>query len=167
MLADRLPKPIFPRPPATKLTERWAQWAWQAPLAWITAHTILSQWLDKTDGLPWSPDSLLGSGSYASLGVGRAIIYDSDGAGRFLPVNPSIPLYYAGTNPATSKSKTLRRSGSAAQSRTTVLWPGPRKPHSLLECQLFVIFAVCFGECLPGYPRPGTLNSLICPRLVS
>lgn len=117
-------------PPATKLMERWAQWALQAPLAWITAHTIISQWLDKTDGLPCSPDFLLGSGSYSSHRVGHAVNYDSDGAGRFLPVNPSIPLYYTGTSPATSKFKTLKRSSSArqslralAQNRITVLWP--------------------------------------------
>lgn len=112
-------KTNLPPPPATKLTERWAHWAWQAPLAWITAHTILSQWLDKTDGFPWSPDFLLGSGSYSSHRAGRAINSDSDGAGRFLPVNPSIPLYFTGTNPATSKSKTPRRSSIVATCAST------------------------------------------------
>lgn len=123
-------KTNLPPPPATKLMERWARWAWQAPPAWITAHTVISQWLDKTDGLPCSPDFLLGAGSYSSLRVRHAISYDSGGARRFLPGNPSSPLYYAGTNPATSKLKTLKRSSSVtqpllalAQSRTTVLWP--------------------------------------------
>lgn len=68
-----------PPPPATKLMN-WAQWAWQAPLAWIIGCIIISQWLHKTDGLPCSLDFLLLPGAYSPLGVQHVIGYDSGGA---------------------------------------------------------------------------------------
>lgn len=49
----------LPLPADIKLMEEWAQLDWQPCLAWIIGHIIISQSLDKADGLPCICDFLL------------------------------------------------------------------------------------------------------------
>lgn len=154
-------KTNLPPPPATKLTESWAQWAWQAPLAWIIGCVIISQWLRKTDGLLCSLDFLWLPGPYSSLRVRHVISYDSGGARRFLPVNPSISLFNAGINHCLRLRKPAKIclcsavADSALSRRVAVLWP-LKAPSLYLDGNCS--FCGLFGRVGNRYARPGPLN---------
>lgn len=84
-------KTNLPPPSDIELMQDWAQLDWQSLLAWITGHIIISQSLDKTDGLPCICDFLLAKKFCSSVRVQHVINYDS-GWCKKIPANKSPRL---------------------------------------------------------------------------